>query len=174
MHGRGPKPGGQDDSSVLATLHPRTSLSEGISVSDNPATPQSAATTLPRVVNKPRRNHRSAKKAGSSFETLVADYLATQMDDDRIERRTRNGAKDRGDIAGVRTVRGERVVIECKNVASISLPAWLREAEVERGNDDAVIGVVAHKRVGSARPHEQYVTMTLATFSRLLQGGEAL
>jgi hypothetical protein len=142
-------------------------------VSDDLATPPGAAPTIP-AVTKPRRNRRSAKKAGSSFETLIAGYLAIKLGDDRIERRTRNGAKDRGDIAGVRTVRGGRVVIECKNVTSIALPAWLREAEVERGNDDAAIGVVAHKRHGSARPDEQFVTMSLETFALLLQGGEAL
>lgn len=143
-------------------------------MSDNHATPPGAAPTLPVAVTKPRRNHRSAKKAGSSFETLVAGFLAVRLGDDRIERRTRNGAKDRGDVAGVRTVRGGRVVIECKNVASTALPAWLREADIERGNDDAAIGVVAHKRHGSARPEEQFVTMTLETFAQLLQGGEAL
>lgn len=142
-------------------------------MSDDLATPPGAAPTIP-AVTKPRRNRRSAKKAGSSFETLIAGYLAIKLGDDRIERRTRNGAKDRGDIAGVRTVRGGRVVIECKNVTSIALPAWLREAEVERGNDDAAIGVVAHKRHGSARPDEQFVTMSLETFALLLQGGEAL
>lgn len=143
-------------------------------MSDNLATPLGAAPSIPLAVKKPRRNNRSAKKAGSSFETLVAAFLAAQLHDDRIERRTRNGAKDRGDVAGVRTIRGGRVVIECKNVATTALPAWLREAEVERGNDDAAIAVVAHKRHGSARPQEQYVTMTLATFAHLLQGGEAL
>ncbi|MDN4598476.1 hypothetical protein [Leifsonia virtsii] len=143
-------------------------------MSDNLATPTGAAPTLPSAVKKPRRNHRSAKKAGSSFETLVAGFLAIRLGDERIERRARNGAKDRGDIAGVLTVRGGRVVIECKNVTSTALPAWLREAEVERGNDDAAIGVVVHKRHGSARPDEQFVTMSLETFAHLLQGGEAL
>lgn len=48
------------------------------------------------------RNRASAKKAGTAFETLVAGFLAERLGDDRIERRTKNGAKDRGDIAGVR------------------------------------------------------------------------
>ncbi len=46
------------------------------------------------------RNRASAKKAGTAFETLVAGFLAERLGDDRIERRTKNGAKDRGDIAG--------------------------------------------------------------------------
>lgn len=117
------------------------------------------------------RNRASAKKAGTAFESLVAEFLAFRLADDRIERRTKTGAHDRGDISGVRTFRGGRVVIECKNTSRDNLPAWIREAEIERGNDDAVIGVVAHKKHGSGNPADQYVSMTLETFARLLEGG---
>jgi hypothetical protein len=117
------------------------------------------------------RNRASAKKAGSSFERLVADYLAQRLNDDRIDRRVKTGNKDRGDVGGVRTIRGGRVVIECKSVSRDNLPLWIREAELERANDDAAIGVVAHKRHGSAKPEDQYVSMTLATFALLLEGG---
>ncbi|HEU5223468.1 MAG TPA: hypothetical protein VFU07_07280 [Candidatus Lumbricidophila sp.] len=122
-------------------------------------------------VVKPRRSHKAAKAAGTWMERVTAEFLAFRLADDRIERRARNGANDRGDITGVKTIRGGRVVIECKNTARLDLQKWLREAEVERGNDDAVIGVVAHKRHGSANPADQYVTMTLATFATLLDGG---
>ena len=117
------------------------------------------------------RNRASAKKAGSSFERLVADYLAQRLNDDRIDRRVKRGALDRGDIAGVRTIRGGRCVIEAKNTSRDNLPLWIREAEIERQNDDAAIGVVVHKRHGSAKPEDQYVSMTLATFALLLEGG---
>lgn len=105
------------------------------------------------------------------MERITAEFLAERLTDDRIERRTKNGSKDRGDITGVRTIGGGRVVIECKNESRDRLPAWIAEAEVERGNDDALIGVVAHKRVGSMVPAEQFVSMTLETFARLLEGG---
>jgi hypothetical protein len=114
------------------------------------------------------RSRASAKKAGSDFERQVADYLAEHVDD-RIDRRVKTGNKDRGDIAGVRHM-GERVVIECKNVATMSLGTWVAEAEVERGNDDAVAGLVAHKRRGKGAPGDQYVTMTLADLVALLTG----
>lgn len=117
------------------------------------------------------RSRATAKKAGSSFERLVADYLAFALDDDRIDRRVKNGAKDLGDIGGVRTFRGGRVVIEVKNVSRDNLPLWIRQAEIERGNDDAAIGVVVHKRHGSNKPADQYVSMTLETFVQLLEGG---
>ena len=114
------------------------------------------------------RTRASARAAGSRFERDVADYLAEHVDD-RIDRRVKTGTKDRGDIGGVRH-RGARVVIECKDVTKTALPAWLREAETERGNDDALIGVVAHKRHGNGNPGDQYVTMTLRTFAAMLTG----
>lgn len=128
---------------------------------------QTDTTSLP----KPRRSRASAKKAGSSFERSQADWLADRLDDDRIDRRAKRGVKDRGDIAGVRTIRGGRVVIECKNTTRLDLPGWLRETEIERGNDDAHIGVVMHKKRGTTDPAEQYVTMSAETFARLIEGG---
>lgn len=116
------------------------------------------------------RNRASAKAAGAMMERIVAEFLAFRLADDRIERRTKNGSKDRGDITGVKTIGGGRVVIECKNTARDNLPGWIAEAEVERGNDDAWIGVVAHKKRGSANPADQYVSMTLEMFARLLEG----
>lgn len=114
------------------------------------------------------RSRASAKKAGSSFERSTADYLAANVDD-RIDRRVKNGAKDRGDIGGVRHM-GVRVVLECKNTAKTSLGTWATEAEIERGNDDALAGVIVHKRHGKADPADQWVTMTLADFAALLTG----
>jgi hypothetical protein len=125
----------------------------------------------PPAKKKPRRNLKSAKQAGAKFEQQVADYLQDRLDDDRIERRVMGGTNDRGDISNVRTIQGGRVVIEAKNVGAMSLGSWVDEAEVERGNDDALIGVVTHKRRGVGAPGEQFVTMTLATFADLLDGG---
>lgn len=136
--------------------------------------PEQVQTDSIPTITKPRRNRQSAKKAGSSFERAQADWLGAELDDDRIDRRVKHGAKDRGDIAGVRTIRGGRVVIECKNTTRLDLPGWLREVEAERINDDAAIGVVMHKRRGTTDPSQQYVTMDAATFVRLLDGGSDL
>lgn len=114
------------------------------------------------------RTRESAKAAGSTFERQVADYLATHVDD-RIDRRVKTGAKDRGDIAGLRHM-GERVVVECKNTMKLALGPWATEAEAERGNDDAVAGVIAHKRHGKGDPADQWITMTLRDFVALLNG----
>ncbi|QCV95654.1 hypothetical protein [Acidipropionibacterium acidipropionici] len=114
------------------------------------------------------RTRASAKAAGRSFETLIATYLHDHVDD-RIERRRQGGSHDRGDIGGLRHM-GGRVVIECKNTARIDLAGWASEAETERGNDDAIAAVIAHKRRGHGRADHQWVTMTLGDFVALLNG----
>ncbi len=116
------------------------------------------------------RSRASAKAAGSRFERSIANYLAVQLEDDRIDRRVKTGSKDRGDIAGVRFF-GHRVVIECKDVARLNLAGWVEEAAVEAGNDDALLGVVVHKRRGTTDPGRQYVTLTVDDLIALLAGG---
>lgn len=118
------------------------------------------------------RTRASAKAAGARFEQAVADYLAREVDD-RIERRVKHGANDRGDISGVRTLLGERLVLECKDYGGVyHVGEWLTEAEVERGNDDAVAGVVVAKRRGKSNPGDAVVFMTLEAFARLVGGAK--
>lgn len=114
------------------------------------------------------RNHRSARQAGGRFERQIADYLALHVDD-RIDRRVKTGAKDRGDIGGLRHL-GKRVVIECKDHARPQLSKWIQEAEIARGNDDAHVALVAHKRHGKAAPGHQWVTTTLDNLIALING----
>lgn len=114
------------------------------------------------------RSLASAKAAGTRFERLVADALAAHVDD-RIDRRVKTGNKDRGDVGGLRA-HGQRVVVECKDVARLNLSGWVDEADVERGNDDALAGIVVHKRRGHGDPLDQYVTTTLRDLVALLTG----
>ena len=126
-------------------------------------------TPMPWVCNM-TRNRKSAKAAGARFEQLVATYLRNALHDERIERRARNGNKDRGDISGLIHM-GGRIVIECKDYGGeIHAAAWTREAEVERGNDDAMAGIVVAKRRGTTAPGEQWVVMTLADLVSILTG----
>lgn len=111
----------------------------------------------------------SAKQAGTSFETLVANYLA-EVIDKRIERRTLTGSQDRGDIAGV-YVHDQRVVVECKNYGGrLFAGPWLDETEVERNNDGALVGFVVAKRKGTTDPQKQIVLMTLEDLTALIKG----
>jgi hypothetical protein len=115
------------------------------------------------------RNRASAKAAGVRLERVVADYLRDHVDD-RIDRKVQTGAKDRGDIGGLRHM-GGRVVVEAKDYGGRFLVGpWLNEAEVERGNDDALVGLVVAKRRGHADPADQVVMMTLRDLVALLTG----
>ena len=118
------------------------------------------------------RSRRSARQAGTAAETAVAKYLAAALSDDRIERRTRNGNKDRGDIGGVR-IHGQRLCLEVKNTARTDLAGWITEAQVEAGNDDAVAGIVVAKRKGTTDVSRWYVHMTVAELVAILTGQKA-
>lgn len=115
------------------------------------------------------RTRSSAKSAGASFERMAADYLAVQLEDENVDRQTKSGANDRGDIRAVK-LHGKRIAVECKDTATLSLPQWAKEAEVERGNIDGLAGVIIHKRHGNGVPGDQWVTMTLTDFTALLVG----
>ena len=114
------------------------------------------------------RNPASARAAGRRTEADAVRYLAQHIDD-RIERRRQTGAKDRGDVSGLR-VHGQRVVVEVKDCARLELGKWLGEAETERGNDDALAGLVVAKRRGKGHPGDLAVHMTLRDLVALLTG----
>lgn len=115
------------------------------------------------------RSRASARDAGSRFERSVADHLAAHVDD-RIDRRVKNGTKDRGDIGGLRHM-GARIVIETKDCGGrYSVGSWLAEAEIERGNDGATVGLVVAKRRAVTYPGDQVVLMTLDDLVALLTG----
>lgn len=121
------------------------------------------------------RNRSSAKQAGTRFERIIADHLATAIDD-RIDRRVKNGAKDRGDISGVRlspALGGGRIAIECKDCTRYDIAGWLREAAIEAQNDDATAGLVIAKRRGIGDPGEQLVLMTVNNLVALIIGTRA-
>jgi hypothetical protein len=109
---------------------------------------------------------------GGSFEQAFCDYANRRLGSDRIERRAKNGKNDRGDIAGF-YIRGRRTVIECKCCKRAELAEWLKEAERERGNDDAEFGLVVHKRRGCGEKNfgGNFVTMELDTLLAIMAGG---
>ena len=105
----------------------------------------------------------ASKAKGTAAETAVVNYL---KDSGWIhaERRSLSGANDRGDIAGV-----IGVVIEVKAEKSLKLSQWLKEAHTEQINDGADLGVVWHKKIGTTKPADWYVTMEGGTFAFLLK-----
>lgn len=140
------------------------------------------------------RNRASAKAAGAKTERVAADYLAEYVDD-RIDRRVKTGALDKGDIGGVRfpmlgeqcqacregvpsyiatctcsPLQNGRVVVEVKDCATIAIGPWLNEAETERINDGADVGLVIYKARGKGAPGDLRVVMTLRDLATLLSG----
>ena len=116
------------------------------------------------------RSRASAKAAGARFERIIADCLAEHLDD-RIDRRVKGGAIDKGDIGGVRTHTGHKVVIEAKDYSGrYQVGPWLEEAEQERINDNAEIGLVIAKRRGITDPLQQAVFMQVSDLIALLTG----
>jgi hypothetical protein len=115
------------------------------------------------------RSRASAKAAGASHEQDQATYLAAHIDD-RIERRVKNGKNDRGDLTGLKVL-GNRVVVECKNYGGeLHASTWIKEAETEAANDDAIAGIVIAKRRGTTKPGDQWVLMTVDSLIALTTG----
>lgn len=104
----------------------------------------------------------ASKGKGTAWETAIARYLA-DSGFPLAERRALAGAFDQGDIAGV------PVVIEAKNCARTELAAWVDEATSEAVNAGVDVGVVWHHRRGKGSPGEGFVTMSGATFVRLMR-----
>lgn len=116
------------------------------------------------------RSRSSAKAAGSRHERSIADYLAATVDD-RIDRRVKTGAADKGDIGGVRLPSGERVVVEAKDYGGRYLVGtWLAEARAEAENDGAPVAIVVAKRRGTTDPADQVVFMEMRDLVHLLGG----
>jgi hypothetical protein len=112
-----------------------------------------------------------SKAKGTAWESQIVAFLQA-CGWPYVERRTLNGSKDRGDIAGI-----PGVVIEAKATKTVALGSYLDEANTEALNDGANIGAVWLKRRGCPHAADGYVVMDGATFTGLLHsagyGGSA-
>lgn len=104
----------------------------------------------------------AAKQRGTAWETAIVTFLRDRGFP-QVERRALNGAKDRGDIAGI-----PAVVIEAKAAKAITLGPWLDETETERDNDRASYGACWIKRRGHTNPGRAFVVMSGDDFVKLL------
>ena len=94
------------------------------------------------------------KAKGTAAETAVVNWLRDHLlerDARYIERRTLQGAKDTGDIAGL-----PGIVIEVKNHAKHDLPGWLKELQTEVDNAHATLGLLVIKKRGTTDPSQWY------------------
>jgi hypothetical protein len=104
----------------------------------------------------------ASKQKGTSWESAIVQFLK----DNGVpyaERRTLNGTKDRGDIAGI-----PGVVIEAKNEKRIDLASYANETATETRNDGAHIGAAWIKRPRHTSPGAGYVLIDGHTLIRLL------
>jgi hypothetical protein len=104
----------------------------------------------------------ASRRKGTAWESAIVDYL-TANGATQTERRALCGTADRGDIAGI-----PGLVIEAKNEKRVDLAGYVTEAECERVNDGARIGLAWVKRRGKTSPGDAYVVMTGANLVRLL------
>jgi len=102
------------------------------------------------------------------MERLVADYFRDNGFP-FADRRVKTGAKDCGDVGGVH-VHDQRLAIEVKNTARLALGTWAAETETERVNDQALAGLIVHKRHGKGQAADQWVTMTLRDLLAIING----
>jgi hypothetical protein len=102
------------------------------------------------------------KRKGSSAELAVAKWL-NRLGWTGAERSRAGWTDDRGDIDGM-----PGVVIEVKNCKTLSIPAWLRELEVEMKNAKAWTGTLIVKRRGSTDPADWYAIMPASVWAELL------
>lgn len=103
----------------------------------------------------------ASKQRGTAWESQVVEYLRRW--NPNVERRALGGTHDRGDVAGI-----VGVVIEAKCVKTVTLGTFVDEAETERVNDDADLGLVWLKRRGRSSAGDAFVVMTGATAVKLL------
>lgn len=104
----------------------------------------------------------ASRDKGTKWETALVRYLRDNGAP-HAERRALHGGLDRGDLAGI-----PGVVVQAKNAARDRLAEWIEEAEIQRVNDGADIGLVWMKRRGKASPADGFVVMTGASLVRLL------
>lgn len=74
----------------------------------------------------------TAKAKGRETENLFVAYMQRVAGLVHLERRRLKGGKDEGDVTG-----WPGVVVEVKSGASLSIPQWLRELDVEIVNAHA-------------------------------------
>ncbi|MFJ9408599.1 hypothetical protein [Streptomyces sp. NPDC101393] len=121
------------------------------------------------------------KAKGTEWETAAADYLNETLgqykpnwrdgaralrwkdprDSNNVTRNVQSGAGDIGDLA-LWPFAGE-----AKNVATITLPAFIKQANVEARRAGADYGVVLIKARGKSTA-DGFAVMDIATFARVL------
>ena len=108
------------------------------------------------------------KALGTAWETDVRNYVAKELDDERIERRALHGARDMGDIHGL-FAHGYEGIIECKrdrDMGASDLAEYQRQTIDERENADADFALLVVKNFNHS-VGEAFCWVTLRDLARI-------
>ena len=108
------------------------------------------------------------KALGTAWETDVSNYVAKELDDERIERRALHGSKDMGDIHGL-FAHGYEGIIECKrdrDMGAKALEEYQRQTLDERENADADFALLVCKNFNHS-VGEAFCWVTLRDLARV-------
>ena len=108
------------------------------------------------------------KALGTAWETDVRNYVAKELDDERIERRALHGAKDMGDIHGL-FAHGYEGIIECKRsqkLGAATMAEFFRQTLDERENADADFALLVCKNFNHS-VGEAFCWATLRDLARI-------
>jgi Holliday junction resolvase len=113
------------------------------------------------------------KAKGTSFETLIVNYLKEQ-DFCNARRTALAGENDAGDIHGVvqaRELPSKELAIQCKNQKSFKLSEWLNATveQASRLTRGVPLLVVKRPGKGAAAVGESYAIMPLEDMLKLLK-----
>lgn len=105
----------------------------------------------------------ASKQKGTRAESAVVAYLK-ENGFPHAERRALTGNKDKGDVSNI-----PGVVVEVKDCRTMTLAAWVDEANAEAVNAGVDIGVVIHHRPRKGDVGQWYATMDVDTLARLIR-----
>jgi Holliday junction resolvase len=110
-----------------------------------------------------------AKQKGTSFETLIRQYL-NDNGFPNAQRTVLKGGGDTGDINGIKNS-NRQIAVQCKNQKSFSLSAWLNDTVEQADNLGGALPALVVKRPGKGEKAlgDSYVVMRLSDLVSLLQ-----
>lgn len=117
-----------------------------------------------------------AKSKGTSFETLIVNYLRAHGFN-RVYRPATKGGYDTGDINGLyRRDAHRQAILQAKNQKAFKFSEWLNETvaqskQAEVGGDALPVLIVKRPRIGEANLGETFCVLRLDDLIGLL--GEA-
>ena len=114
-----------------------------------------------------------AKQKGTSFETLIVNYLHNKGFV-KASRTTLKGSGDTGDINGIFNFCAERhLAIQCKNQRRFDLSGWLDATVAQAARLGKSLPALVVKRAGKGEKAlgDTYVVMRLDDFVTLLSEG---